>query len=220
MSFEAIQRLTELTGQLDAVRHVSAKLLKNDPGGAADELVTVLEEVSKTFLGFETVLVRYLSLRFTPSTRDQDQAELIKLEGPQVRQMAGEFRAHCKRIGVLYRSGLQDWFEAAPISSMERSELDRLFIDLEESDSNVIVPAVDELADWLMKRWRRRQNWWATVGSRMRASEFSRLVGRWHRCATRWVALSGSSATSRSSSRLRPSLTWRSSPSPLPPISG
>ena len=151
MSFEAIHRLTELTGQLDAVRHVSAKLLKNDPGGAADELVTVLEEVSKTFLGFETVLVRYLSLRFTPSTRDQDQAELIKLEGPQVRQMAGEFRAHCKRIGVLYRSGLQDWFEAAPISSMERSELDRLFIDLEESDSNVIVPAVDELADWLMK---------------------------------------------------------------------
>ena len=149
MPFDAIGALTDLTERLDAVRHVSAKLLKNDPNGAADELVTVLQEVSKTFLGFETVLVRYLSLRFTPSTRDEDQAELIKLEGPQVRQMAGEFRAHCRRIGILYRSGLQAWFEAAPISPEEKLALDTLFAELEGSDAFVIVPAVDELATWL-----------------------------------------------------------------------
>jgi hypothetical protein len=151
MPFDAIGALTELTGRLDAVRHVSAKLLKHDPDGASDELVTVLQEVSKTFLGFESVLVRYLSLRFTSSTRDQDQAELLKLEGPQVRQMAGEFRAHCRRIGVLYDSALRDWFEAAPISPQEKSALETLFSELEGSDAFVIVPAVDELATWLEK---------------------------------------------------------------------
>ena len=136
-------------GGLDAVRHISAKLLKNDPVGAGDELVTVLQEVSKTFLGFESVLVRYLSLRFIPATRDKDQDELIKLEGPQVRQMVGEFRAHCKRIGILYRFGLQAWFETAPISREEKLALDRLFAEFEDSDTSVIVPAVDELATWL-----------------------------------------------------------------------
>ena len=149
MPFAAIQALTKLTGRLDAVRHVSAKLLKNDPDGAADELVTVLQEVSKTFLGFETLLVSFLSLRFTPSTRDQDEAELVKLEGPQVQQMVGEFRAHCSKIGVLYRSSLQAWFEAASISSEERLALDRLFMELEDSDPNVIIPAVNEFAHWL-----------------------------------------------------------------------
>jgi hypothetical protein len=147
--FEAIGALTELTGRLDAVRHISAKLLKNDPGGAADELVTVLEEVSKTFLAFETVLVRYLSLRFSESTRDKDQAELIELEGGYVRELVGMFRARCKKIGVLYHTGLEDWFAAASISPQEKSELDALFTELEYSDASVIVPAVEELTRWL-----------------------------------------------------------------------
>jgi hypothetical protein len=147
--FEAIQNLAALTRRLDAVRPVSAKLIKHDPGGGADALVTVLEEVSKTFIGFEIVLVRYLSLRFDASTRDRDQTELIFLEGGGARTMVGEFRARCHKIGSLYRSELANWFAASPISPEEKHELDQLFYELQDSDENVMIPAVDELVTWL-----------------------------------------------------------------------
>ena len=149
--FDRIEALAELTAGLDAVRLVSAKLLKHDPDDAAADLVTVLQEVAKTFNGFEAVLVRFLSLRFHPSTRHEDEQALIQLEGPQLRTMVGEFRAHCSRIGVIYDTTLRSWFAAAPITSQERQNLEFLFRELEDSDANTIIPAVEELADWLEK---------------------------------------------------------------------
>ncbi|RSM74232.1 hypothetical protein DMB66_02145 [Actinoplanes sp. ATCC 53533] len=147
--FDAVYGLAELTGRLNAVRQVSVKLLRNDPGHSADQLVTVLQEVSKTFSAFELDLVRYLSLQFQATTRDRDRRELVALEGGAARQRSGEFRARCSKIGVLYHQVLRGWFMSSPISPDELRELDELFLALEDSDGNVIIPAVSELAAWI-----------------------------------------------------------------------
>lgn len=147
--FEAIGRLATMTERLDAIRSVSSALAKADTGGASAELVTVLEEVSKTFTGFEAVLVRYLSLQFTDVTRDKDELEIVQLEGGQVRTLANEMRARCSKIGIIYHQTLRPWFASSSIPTEDRTSLDELFAELEASDSGVIIPAVDELADWL-----------------------------------------------------------------------
>lgn len=76
----AVQELTALSGQLDALRRVSAKLMKA-AAPAADDMVSALEEVAKTFGAFEAELVRYLTLRFKGRRLDKDLEALVALEG-------------------------------------------------------------------------------------------------------------------------------------------
>lgn len=110
--FAAIEAMVELTGRLDAVRGISARLLRHDPDDAAVELVTVLQEVAKTFIGFDALLVRYLVLRFREDgSRDRDEAELVTLEGGGARVLANEMRARCSKIEWIYSGSLAAWFD-------------------------------------------------------------------------------------------------------------
>lgn len=149
--FKHFTELAELGARLDAVRTVTGRLLKNDPNNSAAELVTAVQEVTKTFIGFEALLIRFLSLSFVEGARERDRAELVVLEGGGSRELAGEMRARCSKIGAIYRRSLAPWFNFAPLSNEERSDLAELFEELAGSDSGVIIPAVHELAGWLEK---------------------------------------------------------------------
>ena len=93
--------------------------------------------------------MRYLSLQFKEGTRQRDEDELVALEGGSARVLAGEMRARCGKIGIVYRGSLAAWFDAAPLTAEERAELHELFESLSDSDANAIIPAVNELAQWL-----------------------------------------------------------------------
>ncbi len=56
---------------------------------------------------------------------------------------------HVSKIEVLYDESLSAWFDSAPITAAERAALHALFLELSNSDSNVIIPAVYQLAEWL-----------------------------------------------------------------------
>lgn len=93
--------------------------------------------------------MRNLSLQFTDVARDRDQAELVALEGGGARVLAGEMRARCSKIEVVYEESLAAWFDGAPITAAERVALHTLFLELSDSDANAIIPAVYQLAEWL-----------------------------------------------------------------------
>jgi hypothetical protein len=151
--FEAMVQLTEMSGRLNEVRNVSSRLVRADSAGNAKDLVQALQELQKTFVAIEFVLVRYLSLDPKDSNRDASERELVKLEcGASeggAAMLVGEMRARCTKIGFLYRDSLRDWFGKSPISSSDKDNLEELFMFISESDNNVIIPAVDELVGWL-----------------------------------------------------------------------
>lgn len=147
-----VQRLIDLTEQLNAVREVSAKLTeKHDP--RAENLVTVLQELSKTFDAIELELKIYLALDFSDQNRLAARKDLIALEGGEIFKQVGEARARSGKLGSIYRDELQPWFAGEQeLTDQERTNLDMLFTTLGASDPAQIVPAVEEVSKWLTKK--------------------------------------------------------------------
>jgi hypothetical protein len=60
-------------------------------------------------------------------------------------------RGHCHRIGNIYDSHLNPWFQrTAGLKKSEREELQRLFYSLRERDS-LMVDTLDAAAGWLSR---------------------------------------------------------------------
>ena len=145
---EAVQQLTDLKEQLNAVRVVSAKLKKH--GAGAENLVTLLQELSKTFDAIELELKRYLALDFSEPNLPAARRDLVALEGGEVLARVGDARARSGKLGWIYYQELQPWFAAEQeLTDQERTNLAALFVDLGDSDHSRIIPAVQEVSEWL-----------------------------------------------------------------------
>jgi hypothetical protein len=149
---DAVQELTNLTDELDIVRQVSAKLMKK-PSSGAENLVTALQELSKTFDAIDLELKRYLALDFSEPNRPAARKDLVALEGGEIYKRVGDARARSGKIGSIYREELQPWFVSEKeLTDQERADLGALLTNLGNSDYSEIVPAVQEVSEWLTKK--------------------------------------------------------------------
>ena len=150
----AVQNLTDLTeqltDQLNAVREVSAKLTKHRAG--AENLVTVLQELSKTFKVIDLELTTYLALDFSEPNLPAARENLVKLEGGEIFKQVGGARARSGKLGSIYRDQLQPWFAEQDLTDQECTNLDSLFRPLGEWDPTRIIPAMEEVSNWLMEK--------------------------------------------------------------------
>jgi hypothetical protein len=147
----AVYSLTNLKEQLNAVREVSAKLKKHSAG--AENLVTALQELSKTFDAIQLELKTYLALDFSEPNRPAARKDLLKLEGGEIFKQVGAARARSGKLGSIYRDELQPWFAAEQeLTDQERTKLDSLFRTLGDSDPTDIIPAMEEVSNWLTEK--------------------------------------------------------------------
>jgi hypothetical protein len=151
----AVQNLTDLTEQLteqlNAVRQVSAKLKKH--GAGAGNLVTALQELSKTFDVIQLELKTYLALDFSEPNLPAASKNLVDLEGGEIFKQLGAARARSGKLGSIYERELRPWFAAGQeLTDQERINLDSLFRALGEWDPTQIIPAMEEVSNWLTEK--------------------------------------------------------------------
>jgi hypothetical protein len=151
---DAVQNLTDLTEQLteqlNAVREVSAKLTKHRAG--AENLVTVLQELSKTFDAIQLEFKLYLALDFSGPNLPAARKQLLELEGGEIFKQVGAARARSGKLGSIYRDQLQPWFAGQELTDQDRINLDSLFTALGDSDPTQIIPAMEEVSTWVMEK--------------------------------------------------------------------
>ncbi len=138
--------LTEELGLLDAIKR---KLMKQ-PDRAAAKLTTVLQELLKSLLLFESEVVKFLSISLDVSSEiGNDRAILHSLEGQALQARLKATRGHCSKIENIYRIFLDPWFQrVVDLDKKEREGLRRLFYGLSQSDS-LMVDVLDDAARWL-----------------------------------------------------------------------
>ncbi len=145
-----LKGLVEIADKLGVIELVKNKLI-NQPDPAFDNLVVVLEEISKIYSSLDTELSAYLAIRFDPamSPRERQDAErrLIELEGGAVRARMAAARGHCSKIGNIYSRHLRGWFSMV-LSPAENQLMRELFQSLEEYDG-IVIGAIDSVAGWL-----------------------------------------------------------------------
>lgn len=142
--------LFNLADKLGVIQAVKGKLLRQ-PDAAADDLVLVLDELSKVFTTIEAELVRYLSLNFDPANNlAEERAALLTLEGGQLAARVAEARGHCHKISNIYSKHLQRWFFSA-LNPNEAQLLEEVFNDLSNADGGFLI-VLDQLVDWLTER--------------------------------------------------------------------
>lgn len=142
-------KLVDVADRLGAIDAVKRKLIKQ-PDPAADNLVTVLEELSKIYGAMEDELTTYLSLFFDDSDGKQlarERATLARLEGGAIRARMAEARGRCGKIWNIYQRYLTPWFDRL-LDPAERDQLFDLFRELSDIDSHM-VDAIDDVATWL-----------------------------------------------------------------------
>ena len=139
--------ILDLADKLGLIQSVKGKLLRN-PDAAADKLVLVLDELTKVYITVEAELVSYLSLYFEPQENlAEERAQLLKLEGGQLKARVAEARGHCHKIGNIYWNHLNPWF-ARVLDSDEQQMLQSLFMALGSADAGMIS-LLDGLVAWL-----------------------------------------------------------------------
>lgn len=141
-----LSKLTEELGLLDAIKR---KLMKQ-PDRAAAKLTTVLEELLKSLLVFESEVVRFLSitLDYGPEVGN-DRAILHALEGQTLWARLKATRGHCSKIENIYKMFLDPWFQrVVDLDKTEREALRSLFYGLSQSDS-LMVDSLNDAARWL-----------------------------------------------------------------------
>ena len=143
------RKLSLLTKELGVLDSIKNKLIKK-PDLAATHLATVLEELLKSLLLFESEVVRFLSLSFdSPSALAADRALLHSLESQSLSARINEARGHCQKINNIYRMYLNPWFQrVVGLKKNEREALARLFHSLSQSDG-LMVDTLDAAANWL-----------------------------------------------------------------------
>ena len=142
--------VVDLADKLGVIQAVKGKLLRQ-PDVAADELVLVLDELSKIFITIEAELVRYLSVGFDPAEANADErAALLALEGGQLDARVAEARGHCHKIQNIYSKHLRRWFFSV-LNPNEAQLLEEVFNDLNNADGGFIL-VLNNLVAWLTER--------------------------------------------------------------------
>ena len=141
-----LSKLTEELGLLDAIKR---KLMKQ-PDRAAAKLTTVLEELLKSLLVFESEVVRFLSITLDCGPEvGNDRAILHALEGQTLWARLQATRGHCSKIENIYKMFLDPWFQrVVDLDKTEREALRSLFYGLSQSDS-LMVDSLNDAARWL-----------------------------------------------------------------------
>jgi hypothetical protein len=146
----AVYSLINLTEQLNAIREVSGKLKKH--GAGAENLVTALQELKKTFDAIELELTTYLALDFKADFQ-KAREQLVALEGAEIYKQLGAARARSGKLKSIYDRELQPWFAAEQdLTDQERTNLETLFTALGDSDPTYIIPAMEEVSYWLTQK--------------------------------------------------------------------
>ena len=131
-----LSKLTEELGLLDVIK---CKLMKQ-PDRAAAKLTTVLEELLKSLLVFESEVVRFLSITLDGGPEvGNDRAILHALEGQTLWARLQAARGHCSKIENIYKIFLDPWFRrVVDLDKTEREALRSLFYGLSQSDSLMV----------------------------------------------------------------------------------
>jgi hypothetical protein len=139
--------------ELDAIQKVKITLFSN-PDPAADQLVIVLEEISKIYIALDKELARYLSLSLDTnmSAGDLDEVRTILLDivGGSIQVKVSEARGHCTKIENIYESHLNGWFNKV-LAYDEYQKISRLFLKLNEFDG-IMVKAMEGAAEWVIEQ--------------------------------------------------------------------
>lgn len=128
--------------------------LLGQPEPATRALGTVLEEIDKTYRAVDTALGQYLGVLFNPNQQLHEQwnvearRELVKLERDPLRAQLAEARTRSGKIGRIYGTYLEGWFERVFGPTEKREQLYRALSDLWGYDAR-IVDDLNGLASWL-----------------------------------------------------------------------
>lgn len=143
------RKLSLLTEELGLLRAIKGKLMRQ-PDRAAAKLTTVIQELLKSLLVFESEVVKFLSLSLDVASEiENNRAVLHSLEGQVLKARLKAARGHCSKIANIYKQFLDPWFQrVADLNKAEREELRSLFYGLSESDS-LMVDVMDDSARWL-----------------------------------------------------------------------
>lgn len=149
MSLEKTKNLVDIADKFGIIDRLKGKLMKQ-PDPAAHELVIIMDEIAKVFLGIQQETMRLFSLHFDSGDPPGNHEEVtilmeISLGGTGVN--LGKVRGHCAKISNIYARYLTPWFTKV-LTSDENAELSSLFLHLNQFDG-VMVRAIDELAQWL-----------------------------------------------------------------------
>jgi hypothetical protein len=146
---ESAKGISDLADKLGLIATVKQKLLKN-PDAAAAKLSSVLDEIMKSFLAFETEVVEFLAIALEPGAELRgDRATLYELEGQALWARIQASRGHCSKIANLYTNHLNPWFQRVlDLDRSERDGLQALFLDLSNGDGTM-VDILNKATWWL-----------------------------------------------------------------------
>ena len=146
---ESAKGITDLADKLGLISTVKQKLLKN-PDAAAAKLSSVLDEILKSFLAFETEVVKFLAITLEPGADlRRDRATLYELESQALWARIQASRGHCSKIANLYANHLNPWFQRVlDLDKTEREGLKALFDDLSNGDG-IMVDILNKATWWL-----------------------------------------------------------------------
>lgn len=154
MPLNKIQDLVDLADKFGVIDRLKGKLMKQ-PDPAAHELVIIMDEIAKVFLGLQQETMRLFSLHFdseNPKGNHEEVVILMEISSGGAGVNLGKVRGHCAKISNIYARYLSPWFSKIDIlTSEENEELINLFRRLDQFDG-VIVGAIDELVKWLSEQ--------------------------------------------------------------------
>jgi hypothetical protein len=120
---------------------------------AATKLAAVLEELQKTFLAYESEVVRFLAITLEPGPKlREDRAALYSLESQALWARIHAARGHCHKIANIHTKYLDPWFQrVTELNKDEREQLAALFASLSNSDSEFLI-VFTQAAFWLSEK--------------------------------------------------------------------
>lgn len=146
-----LNSVDQVKGLALVLKESITQLTSNPVPDTLDDLVVVLDEISKLYQLIDTELTHYLSLSLDePQQLLNDRAVLLKLDGGLVGTRAMEARGHCEKIRRIYNNRLRPWFQ----TRLSQDNIDRIegaFGRLGNSDTDMAY-AINLLAQWLSEK--------------------------------------------------------------------
>ena len=139
---------------VEALAAFRDKLLGN-PSKAYNQLVLVLEEISKTFRSLETAVTDLLGIGLTSATLVDDRKKLVELQFNTLKAKIEDSRGHCHMIWNIYCKTLEGWFGGF-LDDDEQQEMRETFLTLGNMDGHLygameeMVPTISKEADALL----------------------------------------------------------------------
>jgi hypothetical protein len=131
----ALKAAEELDKSIGLIGKLVGKL-KTQPDLAAQKLGQALGEIAKTLLSVDNAAAEYLSLGIDDGALAKNSKQLLEIEGGLLSTEVRRGLGHCHRIGNIYHTYLDKWFQRV-LDSGDYSLTREVFAKLESADGGM-----------------------------------------------------------------------------------